>query len=414
MADDPNFGTTPFYFVPKTSGLAPALPPGNYYLAVRLHSARVVYRGGWWDPVKAVAITTTASFAGGTAPAVGVKSVNTAIRKSGGQGGVGTGIQKLVVQPTPATMETLTIGSTFTVTRRDVVNEFFQLAQQDAFSVVLGLSPGAVAAVKAVSAVVPALITLFKGDAPEKEDALAVAVELPLQGGALREGYYVALAAQGKNDEIPRLQSAEQLTVREREVELDGQPLRQVCYVVLELMTFPAKDIDGSGELWVRQYRKTMKALDDLITGITPAGEKERVLSESLKGIYTVDALQAEDPSFTQKDKDYWRKRLADTYKQAQTLTVSGNLESVPVMTADIATLVREERERVAAEEAYQRELDLSRQKLADFYRPANITAELVDAAGAEPDALTEDHRLVVSSLPDAPRTDGATLSRGS
>lgn len=40
------------------------------------------------------------------------------------------------------------------------------------------------------------------------------------------------------------------------------------------------------------------------------------------------------------------------------------------------------------ADEAYQRELELSRQKLADQFRPASITAELVDDAEPAPGPL--------------------------
>lgn len=393
---DQGIETTPFYFVAKDTGTPAPLPVGNYYIAVRLHSAKVIYTGGWWGPVKAVAISTSASFSGGTAPSVAAKNVNTAIRKSGGQGGVGTGIRKFVVMPSPATMETLTLGANFTVTRRDIVNEFFGLAQKEAFSTALGLSAGAVAAVKALAVVIPGLITLFKGDAPEKEDALAVAEDIPVLSRPLRDGYYVSLAAQGTNEEIPRLKSAAQLRVTEKDVELDGKPLQQACHVVLEVMTFASKDIDGSGELWVKQYRQTMKALQDLINGLTPISEKDRILSESLKGLYTVDALQAEDMTFTQRDKDYWRKKLADTYKQAQATGTDGG----PAAPADLMALLRSERDQLLRDDEYERDLQLSRQKLAEFSRPATVIVEAGDAdtghngGGAGGGALLSSGRL--------------------
>jgi len=158
---------------------------------------------------------------------------------------------------------------------------------------------------------------------------LQASKDLNLAAGVLQPGYYITLSARGNNTELPRLQRPEQLRVEANELFLDDQAVREASYIVMELATFEFIGIDSSNELWVRMYRQTTQDLQDMLDGITPDEEHANVLERSLKNLYAMTALQADDPGYTQMEKAIYRKRLTDQYRLARESAAPPGVEAL-------------------------------------------------------------------------------------
>lgn len=345
-------GTTPLLFLPK--GEDPGYAHGRYYFLVKVALARVILTGGWWRNVTSVALVSAARSQGDLSVTASARSLNKAVRVNQGIRNTTISCQKNIVDIVPATMDTFEMEAQLVATRRDPVQDFFTLVQGEAFAAAFSFAPGALGALKLLAPVVPSLVKVFEGDSPQQEPALSAALDVDLATQSLRPGYYVVLSAMGQNSELNKPIDASMLGVMATDLLLNGKPVVQASYVVLEFATARYRGIGGAGSAWVDLYEKTSRSLSDLAAGI---GDRESVLANALKALYALDELQAEDATYTREEMAIYRKRLRDEY-----LAAAGDIERPQEPITELSE--GEVRER---EETYDADLDESLQIIAAF-----------------------------------------------
>jgi len=285
-------GTTVPLFVPKGADPQP-VKPGEYFW-IKVHSSQAAFRGSIFESVKQLVVTSMVNL---NHPVLGDQDMR-AIQKAREvqkDAAVQLGLSSNLISLVPATMTHVSISIDFVLDKENNLAKLGALVNDGSFLAAISLAPGAAAVAKTVSGLAQKVIQTFI-PAEERQPILQFSGDFNLSAdpapNTLRDGYYVILGSQDEKNPLPP--TIQDLTVGDGDLRIDGQPVTQFSYVILDVGRSLLRTRKLSeGALWDRKLRD----------------------AESF-------AQQAADAPFAEDDdkKEVWKKKCLPALEEARTL----------------------------------------------------------------------------------------------
>lgn len=247
-----SLGATPPIFVQRDEAPA-AVQPGKDYFYVKIKSAQVAYRGSIWTRTKRLIVASTVSASRPGLIIESLKSIQTS-RVVRSDTAVNLGISTTLIKLVPAVMTDFTISIDFILDQQDRLAALATLINEDTFQSALSLAPVAGEVARTVSGLAQKMIQTFV-PADEQRPVLQFTADFDLATSGVVEGYYVILASQDPDNPLP--QPIPEMQVAEGNLLLEGKPVTQYSFVVLEVRRAPARTRDlNDGAPWEDKLRE--------------------------------------------------------------------------------------------------------------------------------------------------------------
>lgn len=321
----PRTGTTSPLFVERESD-ATFVNPGEYFW-IKVHSAQAAFRGNIFDQVKQLVITSKVNL---NHPALGNEDIfaiqrsRTIDKNRAEQLGLSPNLISLV----PATMSRVSVSIDFILDTRNNLAKLGGLINDDKLLAVISLAPGAAAVAKTVGSLAQGLIQSFV-PAEERKPILEFAGDFNIGGSnverGLRSGYYVILGSRHDKDPLPS--AVPSITVREDALLIDGSPVTQYSFVVLDVQRIVARTRKlAEGAIWDSKLREAEQMVTEFADDPFASAEVKRETWLKCR------ALLQEARTLLMADSNYAPDEAADIYKTvyqfcASTIKSSGAFE---------------------------------------------------------------------------------------
>jgi hypothetical protein len=304
----PRTGTTSPLFVERESD-ATFVNPGEYFW-IKVHSAQAAFRGNIFDQAKQLVITSKVNL---NHPALGNEDIfaiqrsRTIDKNRAEQLGLSPNLISLV----PATMSHVSVSIDFILDTRNNLAKLGGLINDDKLLAVISLAPGAAAVAKTVGNLAQGLIQSFV-PAEERKPILEFAGDFNIGGSnverGLRSGYYVILGSRHDKDPLPS--AVPSITVREDALLIDGLPVTQYSFVVLDVQRIVARTRKlAEGAIWDSKLREAEQMATEFADDpFTSEGEKRETWLKCR-------ALLQEARTLLMADSNYSPDEAADIYK---------------------------------------------------------------------------------------------------
>lgn len=318
-------GTTAPIYVPRNNASRP-VRPGEYFIVKVLH-AQAAFRGSIWQTVRQLLVTSKINLNHpllGNEEFFGLQRSRQVKREEAVQLGLSSNLISLV----PATMDRVSVSFEYVLDIENNLAKLGSLINDDSFLAVVSLAPGATAVAKTISSLAQKVIQSFI-PANEQKPILQFAGDFNIsaEGEDMRDGYYVIL---GSNDEYnPLPNPIPQLTVTDESLTVDGVPLTQLSYVVLNVLRVPARTRKlGANTAWDLKLREAERIIDESMDDPYADDEEKREVWSKCKLILReADALIMADPNYA---PDEARDLVKSVYKQcADKVAGRGEYKSV-------------------------------------------------------------------------------------
>ncbi len=291
-APNPKVGTTTPLFVPKSAEPQP-VNPGEYFW-IKIHSSQAAFRGSIFQAVKQLVVTSVVNL---NHPVLGDEDIR-AIQKAREvqkDAAVQLGLSSNLISLVPATMTHVSVSIDFVLDKENHLAKLGTLINDGSFLTAISLAPGAAAVAKTVSGLAQKVIQTFI-PAEESKPILQFSGDFNLgtepAGATLHDGYYIILGSQDEANPLPT--TIQELVVGDSALHIDGRPVTQLSYVVLDVGRSLLRTRKLSeGALWDRKLRD----------------------AESF-------AQQAADAPFAEGEdkKETWKKKCLPALEEARTL----------------------------------------------------------------------------------------------
>lgn len=290
----PALGTTSPVFVSRDGSPAP-VRPGKDYFFVQVHSAQAAFRGSILTHAKSLIVASTVSV---SRPEF-VKDTLHSIHRSRAinpNTAESLSIRCNLIGLVPAVMSDFTISIDFLVDQQDRLAALSALINHDGFQSILSFAPGAGMVAKTVSSFASRMIETFI-PINEQQPILEFTADFNLASEDVVDGYYVILGSQDAANPLPR--PLPEVEVRDGEVLLDGQPVSQYSYVVIEVHRVAARTRDlNDGAPWDSKLREAEDEAQ------LPGGD-EKATWEKCRGlIRDAQTLLRADPNYLRDEAD--------------------------------------------------------------------------------------------------------------
>ena len=321
----PRTGTTSPIFVAREAG-SPFVNPGEYFW-IKVHSAQAAFRGSIFDQVKQLVITSKVNL---NHPALGNEDVfaiqrSRAIDKNRAEQ---LGLSPNLISLVPATMSRVSVSIDFILDTQNNLAKLGAVINDDKLLAVISLAPGAAAVAKAVGGLAQSLIQSFV-PAEERKPILEFAGDFNIGGTeierGLRSGYYVILGSRHEKDPLPA--AAPTIAVRDDALVIDGSPVTQYSFVVLDVQRIVARTRKlAEGATWDSKLRDAEQmAVEFAQDPFADEGAKKETWLKCR-------ALLQEARALLMADSNYAPDEATDIYKTvyqscASTIKSAGALE---------------------------------------------------------------------------------------
>lgn len=265
-------GTTSPIYIPRVDD-PPAVKPGENYFFVKIHGAQVAFYGSIWERVRQLLITSQVSLNHallGPEPLRAIQRARAVQRRRAEKLGLSSNLIDLV----PATMTHVSLSIDFVLDKENRLQALSGLINEDAFVTAISLAPGAAPVAKTLGSLSAKLLRTFLS-AEERQPILQFNGDFNVHADDLRDGYYVILGTRDEDHPLPTSPWPE-LSVAHGELLMDGQPVRQLSYVILETRVLPVRTRDTSdGAPWAEKLQLA-EATAQRLAGDPFASEDER------------------------------------------------------------------------------------------------------------------------------------------
>jgi hypothetical protein len=287
----------------------------DFYFTVRIVAAHIAFKGGWWGDAKAYMLTTKCSVLANGSPYES-KGIQYGRKKIGPSDD--STIANDIVDITPATITRLSVEVDVEVTRRDIANEALSLLGSDSLAKAFSLSASAVTGISVVTAIVPQVLKLIKGDTPAQENFCSFRLDVDLPAQNLKPGWYAGIVCRGDNQELKNCQLGE-IAFEGDALRRSGNPIQDGSYIVLEVKCLPKRDLSECEATWRDLYKEANDSLSNIVDG-TITGNAARESLDTVLGTYVaIQKLMRSDRSFTDTDEQRYMgdlRKLRDAAKQ--------------------------------------------------------------------------------------------------
>lgn len=295
----PKTGTTPAIFVAREADPL-FINPGEYFW-MNVHSAQAVFRGQIWDQPKQLVITSKVNL---HHPVLGNEEVFAIqrSRKINRNRAEQLGLSPNLISLVPATMSRVSVSIDFLLDVQNNLAILGGLINDDKFLAAVSLAPGAVAIAKTIGGLAQSLIQTFI-PAQDRKPVLEFVGDFNISGNAaqsgLRSGYYIILGS--RDDQNPLPNTPFNLTVVADGPLLDGAPVTQYSYVVLNVERVPARTRKlNEGAAWDVKLREAEQVATEIAQDPFASDDdkreiwtKCRTLLQEARALLAVDANYA-------------------------------------------------------------------------------------------------------------------------
>jgi hypothetical protein len=216
------------------------------------------------------------------------------------------GISPTLVGLVPATMERITIAMDFLLDRENRLGRLARLANDDAFTSVLSLAPGAVAVAKSLASLSNKIIDTFLDD-DERTPLLRFVGDFNLVGNGISDAYYVILGSRYDRHPLPRpLPGPPALQVQANELLFNERPVVEWSYVVLDVNTVPLRTRAlGRGEAWSNKLdQATTQAAEVKHNPFAAPKDRRQAWEGCLTLLKEANTLLRQDPLYLPSEVD--------------------------------------------------------------------------------------------------------------
>jgi hypothetical protein len=294
MNEYPSLGTTAPIFVPR-SGSVETVRPGKDYLYVQIAGAQAAFRGSVFTRARRLIVASTVSVSRAGLLKDTLQSIqrSRAVRSGTAEN---LGIRSNLIGLVPAVMTDFSMSIDYLLDQEDRIAALAGVINDNAFQSTLSLAPGAGMVAKAVSDLAQKLMQAFV-PTEERRPILQFTADFNLAGGGVRDGYHVILGSQDPGHPLPRpLPAAE---VRDGDLLLDGRPVTEYSYVILDIRRAVARTRDlNDGAAWEEKFRE---AEDEAQL----PGDDARASWETCRGLLReAQTLLRADPNYLREEAD--------------------------------------------------------------------------------------------------------------
>jgi hypothetical protein len=287
-------GTTPPMFLPRDGSPTP-VRAGRDYFFVQVHAAQAVFRGSIFTNAKSLIIASRVSV---NRPGI-VKDSLHSIQRSRAispNTAESLGIRSNLIDLVPAVMSDFSISIDFLVDQQDRLAPLSALINDDTFQSVLSFAPGAGMIAKTVSSFARRMIETFV-PMDEQLPILEFTADFNLASDDVADGYYVILGSRHEANPLPR--PLPQAVVRDGELLLDGQPVTQYSYVVLDIRRVPVRTRGlNDGAPWETKLREAEDEAQ------LPAGDTNSSWEKCRGLLREAQTLLRADPNYLRDEAD--------------------------------------------------------------------------------------------------------------
>lgn len=294
-------GTTPPIFVPR-SGDAPAVvEPGANYFYVKIAAAQAAFTGPVWEDVQRLIVTSKV--------ALNHKQLDEEARAIQRSREVKRhraehlGLSPNLVNVVPATMTHVSLAVAFILDKKNRLVDLGGLINSDAFVAAVSLAPGAAMVAKTIGGLSDKLIQTFLSPT-EREAILDFAGAFNIPGAELQDGYYAILGTRDPDNPLPT--GTPQLSVGNNELLLDGQPITQLSYVVLEVRVIPARTRSlNDGAVWNEKLHAAELEAQQIASDYKPSmTTRKQAWNKCRELVYEAQLLMFADPNYLRAEAD--------------------------------------------------------------------------------------------------------------
>jgi len=232
------------------------------------------------------------------------------------------GLSQNLISLVPATMPHVTVSVDFILDKENSLAKLGSLINDDTFVSVVSLAPGAAAVAKTIGGLAQKVIQTFI-PAQERQPILQFVGDFNLGAGAsdLADGYYAILGSRSTDDPIPM--DLSRLEVAQDGLLLDGQPIPNLSYVVLDVTRLPVRTREANnGALWDKKLREAESAIQDVVDDpFADDARKREAWSKCGSLLQEARALLMADPNYAEGEAAAIYKTV---YKQCADLVRGG------------------------------------------------------------------------------------------
>lgn len=296
-------GTSSPVYVPLQPG-AKTPQVGQCYFMVQIVNAAVLYSGNWLHNASQVMVTTTVKLDGGDARSI--NAVRPIVKNH--QDCLGLGCD--IVEPMPLTQSCLGVSVSFVPSVTNRLEGLQGIINSNELLTPLSIAPGKLLVAQQLSKLAGSILDVFcpkdsKGARPSLDmswtfNPVMNSLNVPLPGD-LRDGYYVFFASQDGKHPLPVGANSQTVTVNGIDVNVNGQPVRDMSYLVLLVRTKDRKTKEASSEAW----SKDLSDLDTILQDVDLQKKtKNQAYDECIDKILAARTLLGVDPSYLQVEKN--------------------------------------------------------------------------------------------------------------
>lgn len=289
-----SLGTTPPIFVMRDQATTP-VKPGKTYFYVKIYGAQAVFRGSLLTRVNRLIVTSAVSLSRSGLLEPSLLSIQRS-REVKPDSAYQLGIQTDLIALVPAVMSRVSISIEFLLDQQDRLAALAGLINDNSFQSILSLAPGAGQVAKTVSSLAQKVIqTLIPSE--ERQPILQLSADFNLVGDEIGDGYYVVLASRDPANPLPK--PLPEMSVQNGELLLDGRPVTNYSYVILEVRATPARTRDlNDGAEWENKLREAEGE------AALPMGSDEDSWDKCRALIRAAQILLRSDPNYLREEAD--------------------------------------------------------------------------------------------------------------
>jgi hypothetical protein len=322
VLDRPILGTlTPIFVAHSKPPPVPMISREKGYFLIRIHAAQASYVGTPWsrfrNAAKQVIVTSEVQLKPWIEEPL--QQIQVARRMRPKQV-VQLGLRSNLIDLIPATVEKVSVKLSIILDQKDRLQSLSDAINSSGFLSTISLSEPTLATAKALGKASRCVLDAFL-EAETRKPILEFTGDFNVGMEDLRAGYYILL---GTSDKATSLRpGGGRYTVKETELLLDGEPIQQWSYVILEVLCAEARDRNRQAK-WDKLLRDAQAEADTFARGSDATDARRKAALEKCQTLVTqADALLRADANYLPEEA---RNIVAAAFKRCgDTIRGSGS-----------------------------------------------------------------------------------------
>jgi hypothetical protein len=297
LGERPRLGSVgPIFIAPSKAPHVTRVTKNSGYFLMRIHSAQASYLGDFWDNLRNAANQVIVTSELQMVPHVEepIKQIQAARRIKPNQA-VQLGMRPNLTDWIPASIDTVRVKISVIVDRKDRLAALSSAINSSQFLSAISLSDISLATAKALGSASRSILDAFL-EPDTKKPILEFVGDFNVASGDLQSGYHVLLSASDPSKPLPDKMSM--FEISEMSLLLDGEPVRDWSYLVLEVLCIEARDRNPQAK-WDKLLRNAEEVAESF-------GRKEAPSQAQRSGaLLACEKLLSEASSLLRSDPNY-------------------------------------------------------------------------------------------------------------